>query len=85
MSANFKAITLADIKEAQKNILGSVNRTEIQKAPEALYKIIGEQTQVFFKMENEQLTGSFKIRGALNKMGSLTEEQKRLEIGRAHV
>lgn len=73
----FKAITLADIQEAQKNILGSVNRTEVQKAPEALYKIIGDKTQVFFKMENEQLTGSFKIRGALNKMGAMTEEQKR--------
>lgn len=74
---DFKAITLADIQEAQKNIHGSVNRTEVQKAPEALYKIIGDKTQVFFKMENEQLTGSFKIRGALNKMGSMSEEQKR--------
>jgi threonine dehydratase len=72
-----KAITLSDIQEAQKNIQGSVNRTEVQKAPEALYKLIGNQTQIFFKMENEQLAGSFKIRGALNMMGSLTDEQKR--------
>src|SRR6476660_3071901 len=77
MSSDFKAIALADIQEAQKNIHGSVNRTEVQKAPEALYKIIGDKSEVFFKMENEQLTGSFKIRGALNKMGSMTEEQKR--------
>lgn len=78
-SSNFKAIKLSDIQEAQKNIAGSVVRTPLQKAPGALKQFVGD-TEVFFKMENEQLAGSFKIRGALNKMGSLTEEQKKLGV-----
>lgn len=32
--------------------------------------------QIFFKMENWQKTGSFKIRGALNRMLTLTEKEK---------
>ena len=33
--------------------------------------------QVYFKLENQQVTGSFKVRGALNKILSLTESEKR--------
>lgn len=33
-------------------------------------------SQVFLKLENLQLTGSFKIRGAINKLLSLTPEQR---------
>ena len=32
--------------------------------------------KIFFKLENEQITGSFKIRGALNKILQLNDEQK---------
>lgn len=31
---------------------------------------------VFLKLENEQTTGSFKLRGALNALGTLSEEQR---------
>jgi threonine dehydratase len=37
---------------------------------------VGEP-EIFFKMENEQLAGSFKIRGALNKLAQLSESEKR--------
>lgn len=33
--------------------------------------------QVYIKPENLQITGSFKIRGAFNKMAKLTEEEKK--------
>ncbi|RCW47763.1 pyridoxal-phosphate dependent enzyme [Halanaerobium sp. MA284_MarDTE_T2] len=33
--------------------------------------------EVFLKLENLQRTGSFKIRGAYNKMCNLTEEGKK--------
>ena len=46
----------------------------MRPAPRAL-QIPG--TEIFFKHENEQVTGSFKIRGALNKMNSLTEEERK--------
>ena len=32
--------------------------------------------EVFFKLENLQITGSFKVRGAVNKLLSLAEEEK---------
>ncbi|MEA7515305.1 pyridoxal-phosphate dependent enzyme, partial [Salmonella enterica subsp. enterica serovar Virginia] len=32
---------------------------------------------IFLKFENMQRTGSFKIRGAFNKLSSLTEAEKR--------
>ncbi len=32
--------------------------------------------QVFLKLENRQTTGSFKLRGALNRLMTLTEEQR---------
>ena len=37
-------------------------------------------TEIIFKPENLQLTGSFKIRGALNKILSLTEDEKKSGI-----
>lgn len=36
----------------------------------------GEGTQVYLKLESEQHTGSFKARGALNKVLSMTVEEK---------
>jgi len=49
-------------------------RTTVRKSPHS-FEIPG--TQIFFKYENEQLTGSFKIRGALNKMNSLSADEKK--------
>jgi threonine dehydratase len=33
--------------------------------------------EIFLKFENMQRTGSFKIRGAFNKLSSLTDAEKR--------
>lgn len=59
---------------ARSQIREYIVRTPVRPCPPAL-KIPG--TELFLKMENEQRTGSFKIRGALNKMQSLTEEERR--------
>jgi threonine dehydratase len=42
-------------------------------------KYLGELTgaSVFLKLENKQITGSFKARGALNKMMTLSEEERK--------
>lgn len=32
--------------------------------------------EIFFKLENEQTTGSFKLRGAMNRLLTLSEEQR---------
>lgn len=66
-------IDLADIQAARDRIGDVVQSTRIEQSLNAS-KDVG--SEVYFKFENEQRTGSFKIRGALNKLKSLTDEQK---------
>jgi threonine dehydratase len=73
-SSAFTAIGLDEVIRAREFLKGKITRTGIRKCPPA-FEIPG--TELFFKMENEQLTGSFKIRGAMNKMNSLTVEEKK--------
>lgn len=70
----FAAITPEEIMNARTKVREFINRTPVRPCPPAL-SIPG--TELFLKMENEQRTGSFKIRGALNKMQSLTEDERR--------
>ena len=63
-------VTLADIEAARRVIQGAVLRTPMLPAPR-LSALTG--AQVFVKYENLQVTNSFKDRGALNKLVSLSE------------
>jgi threonine dehydratase len=68
-------LTLQLIHEAAARIRGHVHRTPVLTS-----RSFNEATgkEVFFKCENLQRAGAFKIRGATNKILSLTnEEQKR--------
>jgi threonine dehydratase len=62
-------VTFADIQAARKVIMGQVLRTPMLPAPR-LSALTG--ASVFIKYENLQVTNSFKERGALNKLASLT-------------
>jgi threonine dehydratase len=66
-------INLADIFEARQKLRGRVKRTPLDFSP-----LLSELTggQIYFKCENLQTTGSFKLRGAFNKMLALTDEEK---------
>ncbi len=66
-------ITINDIKEAKQNIEKVVVNTPFSKAP-----ILSEtfSSEIFFKKENLQLTGSFKLRGAFNRVASLSKEKR---------
>lgn len=66
-------ITYADIQQARKNIEPYVKRTPLERS-ETLSRRLG--TNVYIKYELFQKTGSFKPRGAFNKMISLTEDQR---------
>lgn len=66
-------IVLADIRNAAATIAGHVVRTPCHRSA-TLSEIFG--TDLFLKFENLQFTASFKERGALNKLVSLTDEQK---------
>lgn len=63
-------ITKNDIDLAHQRIQENILKTPLIHSPE-LSKRSG--ANVFLKMEQEQQTGSFKIRGVLNKLSSLKE------------
>ncbi len=67
------AVTLETIKKAKTTIENSIKRTPLIECP-TLEKMTGGK--VLFKLENLQKTGSFKLRGALNRIANLTEEEK---------
>ncbi len=66
-------ITLEDILEAKKKIGSDIIVTNLIFA-DKLSKILG--AEIYIKPENMQRVRSFKIRGALNKIYSLTEEER---------
>jgi len=64
--------TLYDIQQAYSRLLPFINRTPILKSA-TINEMIG--AEVFFKCENFQKTGSFKMRGAVSSVFSLTEDE----------
>ena len=66
-------ITLQDIKQAHKRVLKVVSKTPFSYAPK-LSKTSGYE--VYLKKENLQITGSFKLRGAFNKIATLSESER---------
>lgn len=64
---------LDNIMKARENIKDIVMKTPL------LYSDVFSKesnNQVFMKCENLQLTGAYKLRGALNKISTLTDEEK---------
>ncbi len=70
---DFFLITLDDIRTARERIAGRVIRTPLVSSS-TLSARLG--TQVFLKLELFQKTGSFKVRGAFNKVLSIPEKQR---------
>ena len=72
--ATTPAVTLADIQAARERLGDAVYRTPCARS-ETLSRQTGQN--IFLKLENLQMTGSFKERGALNRIATLTPEQAR--------
>src|SRR6476659_5226176 len=68
-------VTLAEVEAARDRIAGRVIRTLLLSS-RTLGKQIGLDGSVWLKAESFQKTGSFKARGALNKIEMLTPEEK---------
>lgn len=66
-------ISLAEVREAYHAMEGVVHRTPLDKST-TFSGLAG--CDVYLKLENLQKTGSFKIRGAYNKIRQLTEQEK---------
>ena len=66
--------TLRDILEARKTIAPYINRTPLTSYA-SLNKFVG--AEVFLKHENHHPLGAFKVRGGINLLANLSEEQRR--------
>ncbi|HEV3402932.1 MAG TPA: pyridoxal-phosphate dependent enzyme, partial [Gaiellaceae bacterium] len=67
------ALTLADIRAARERIAGVASLTPVFPT-ETFSRIAGRG--VLLKAENLQRTGSFKIRGAVNKIATLSDAER---------
>ncbi len=67
-------VTFADVERAREAI-----RTAVSRTPTVHSRTLSDITgaEVWLKLENLQFTSSFKERGALNKLLSLSEEERR--------
>ena len=65
-------VSLQDILEAQTRLHGVAVRTPLFEWTGA-----ADQRKLFLKLENQQPIGAFKLRGAYNKVASLSEDERR--------
>jgi threonine dehydratase len=61
--------SLAEINDARNMIANAAIRTPLVRL-----NVAGAPTEIYLKLENLQQIGSFKIRGAANAMGHMTDE-----------
>jgi threonine dehydratase len=69
------SLTLPDIRKASTRIKKYLKPTPLLRC-EALEKELNFQGSIYLKCEQEQPTGSFKVRGAFNVLLQLTPEEK---------
>jgi threonine dehydratase len=67
-------ISIDDVERAARTIAGRVHRTPIRRSA-TLSERLG--VEAFLKAELFQRTGSFKVRGALNRLEELTPDERR--------
>ena len=64
-------LTIDNVYRASYSLKSVVRQTDIIRAPK-----LTEDTELYLKTENLQITGSFKVRGAYYKMSNLSEAEK---------
>ena len=68
------SVTLSDIRDAADRIADGIHRTPVMTCS-AIDALAGGGRQLFFKCENLQKVGAFKMRGALNAVRLLPEDR----------
>ena len=66
-------LTIADIRQARERITSTARRTPLERSR---WLSAEHGRDVFLKLECFQLTGSFKIRGAMAKLSALTKDER---------
>ena len=70
-------LNLDNIIDVHKKISNNVKWTETSFSNSISEKL---GVDIFFKFENRQFTGAFKVRGSYSKLLSLTEHEKKLGV-----
>ncbi|MFW2579928.1 pyridoxal-phosphate dependent enzyme, partial [Aliarcobacter butzleri] len=70
-------MTLNDIKEGKKQLEKAITLTSLMKAPNLSKE---KNAEIYLKEDNLQITGSFKIRGAFNRVALLDEKRRKNEV-----
>ncbi len=73
MRAVFADVTAEDVRRAADRLRGVVRRTELRHARRLSDRV---HRDTWLKLENAQLTGSFKIRGAYNAIAALSPSER---------
>jgi threonine dehydratase len=70
-------VTLNDISEARRRIQGVASRTNLIEIDFGGKTSTSEGRRLYVKPENQQPIGAFKLRGAYNKIASLSENDRK--------
>jgi len=73
-TSTLSAVTLKSVQQARERINGFIDNSPCRHSIE-LSRMVGEE--IFLKLDNVQRTGAFKERGALNKILTLREDERR--------
>jgi len=73
VAATSELLTLDDVQRARERIAGRLHRTPMLSSRTLSERV---DAHVYFKAELLQRTGSFKPRGVLNKLATLSDEEK---------
>src|SRR6185503_4864185 len=66
-----RPITIEDVEQARARIGGTVIRTPLMKL-----ELGGDAPEIWLKLENLQPTNAYKIRGAVNAVAKLSDEER---------
>ena len=69
--------SIESVQEAAKNLNGVASKTPLSKNNNLSKQF---EANIFFKREDLQVVRSYKIRGAFNKMSSLSDDEKQQQI-----
>src|SRR5438128_11386422 len=72
-----RIVRLAEIKEDQARLRGIAVRTELLQSQLLQDGSANDNRKLYLKPENLQPIGAFKLRGAYNKIASLSDEERR--------
>ncbi|SDL97931.1 threonine ammonia-lyase [Halarsenatibacter silvermanii] len=71
-----KPVTYQDVKAARRRIQSRIYRTPLTHS----HRLSTDHTSYYLKLESQQITNSFKVRGTLNKLSALAEKKGRKKV-----